>query len=119
MAEEKGMGEEKRNKIVAAVTVNAILLVFIIIAVLVAQIVQISVLKRRKNQLISELQALYLEYEEKDQLKEDLENGLYEDIDSAIYTKILQLKQVGMSTDDILQIIGISKTEPVLAVVVG
>ena len=47
------MGEEKRNKVVAAITINAILLIFIIIAVLIAQIVQISVLRRRKNALIN------------------------------------------------------------------
>ena len=106
------MGEEKRNKIVAAVTVNAILLVFIILAVLIAQIVQISVLKRRKNVLISELQTLVK------QLDEDLKQGLYEDIDSEIYKRILQLQQAGMTTDEILRIIGITGTEPVLAVVI-
>lgn len=110
------MSEEKRNKIVAAVTVNAILLVFIIIAVLIAQVVQISVLKRRKNALVAELQTLVQEYENKEQLQQDLERGLYEDIDSEIYKRIIQLQQVGMSQEEILKIIGFS-AEPVLAVV--
>ncbi len=112
------MSEEKRNKIVAAVTVNAILLVFILLAVLIAQIVQISVLKRRKNVLVAELQTLVQEYENKEQLQKDLEQGLYEDIDSEIYKRIVQLKQVGMSQEEILRIIGISAGAPVLAFVI-
>lgn len=112
------MGEEKRNKIVAAVTVNAILLVFIILAVLIAQIVQISVLKRRKNVLISELQTLVKQLDDVTKLEEDLKQGLYEDIDSEIYKRILQLQQAGMTTDEILRIIGITGTEPVLAVII-
>ncbi len=45
------MNEEKRNKITVAITVNAVLLVFILIAVIIAQIVQICILNRRKQQL--------------------------------------------------------------------
>ena len=58
------MGEEKRNKVVAAVVVNAVLLVFIIVAVLIAQIVQISVLKRRKAALLDEYYRLEQQLEE-------------------------------------------------------
>lgn len=43
------MKEEKRDRVVAAITVNAVLLVFILLAVIIAQIVQISVLSRRKQ----------------------------------------------------------------------
>lgn len=48
------MSEEKRNKIAVAITVNAILLVFIIAVVVVAQVIQIGVLTKRKNQLWNE-----------------------------------------------------------------
>lgn len=112
------MGEEKRNKIVAAVTVNAILLVFILLAVLIAQIVQISVLKRRKNALVAELQTLVIQLDDVTQLEENLKQGLYEDIDSEIYTRVLQLKQVGLSSEEILNIIRAVKSNPVLAVVI-
>ena len=55
------MGDEKRNRIVAAVTVNAIILVFIIVAVIIYQIVAISVLNARKRDLLGELSALKAE----------------------------------------------------------
>ena len=113
------MGEEKRNKIVAAITVNAILLIFIILAVLIAQIVQISVLKRRKNVLVAELQTLVRQLDDVTELEENLKNGLYEDIDSEIYKRILQLRQAGMTSEEILDIIGVAKGEPVLAFVIG
>ena len=58
------MGEEKRNKIVAAVTVNAILLVFIIAAVIVFQIIHISVLNNKKKELYQDLARIQREYEE-------------------------------------------------------
>ena len=48
------MEEEKRNKIVAAVTINAIILIFIIVAVIIYQIVTISVLNKRKRELWAE-----------------------------------------------------------------
>lgn len=60
------MEEEKRNKIVAAVTINAIILIFIIVAVIIYQIVTISVLNRRKRELWAEYYRLeeLLEYEQ-------------------------------------------------------
>lgn len=57
------MGEEKRNKITAAITVNAVLLVVIILAVIIAQIVQISVLNNRKNELLTQYNALVQQLE--------------------------------------------------------
>lgn len=59
------MGEEKRNRITAAITVNAVLLVIIIVAILIAQIVQISVLKRRKRELLEEYYSIQAELDEK------------------------------------------------------
>ena len=78
------MGEEKRNKVVAAITINAILLIFIIIAVLIAQIVQISVLRRRKNALINECNTLV---NERDKLEDFIDK--YEK-DEAIRQLILE-----------------------------
>ena len=63
----------KRNKGVAATVVNAVLLVFIIVAVLIAQIVQISVLKRRKAALLDELYRLEQQLEESTDMLDRLE----------------------------------------------
>ncbi|MDE7256725.1 MAG: hypothetical protein K2N50_02065, partial [Clostridia bacterium] len=51
-------------------------------------------------------------------LEENLKQGLYEDIDSEIYKRILQLQQAGMTPDEILEAIGIRETAPVLAIVI-
>ncbi len=93
------MGEEKRNKVVAAITINAILLIFIIIAVLIAQIVQISVLRRRKNALINEYNTLV---NERDNLKDFIDK--YEK-DEAIRQLILEMKKLGMTDKEILDIL--------------
>lgn len=93
------MGEEKHNKIVAAITVNAILLIFIILAVLIAQIVQISVLKRRKSELFAELQALSATYEDSDDILSDLENH------GKAYELAIKLKQLGASKEEILRVL--------------
>ncbi|MDE7162701.1 MAG: hypothetical protein K2O44_01305 [Clostridia bacterium] len=85
------MGEEKRNKVVAAVVVNAVLLVFIIVAVLIAQIVQISILKRRKAALLDELYQLEQQYEESTDLLDRLETDQK-------YLEIIQ-QLVGMGVD--------------------
>lgn len=90
------MGEEKRNKVVAAITINAILLIFIIIAVLIAQIVQISVLRRRKNALINEYNTLV---NERDNLEDFIDK--YEK-DEAIRQLILEMKKLGMTDKEIL-----------------
>ena len=90
------MGEEKRNKVVAAITINAILLIFIIIAVLIAQIVQISVLRRRKNDLINECNTLV---NERDKLEDFIDK--YEK-DEAIRQLILEMKKLGMTDKEIL-----------------
>ena len=57
------MEEEKRKKIVAAITVNAILLLFIIVGVLIYQIIEIGVLTSRKKALNEELAAVRRKYE--------------------------------------------------------
>ena len=67
------MKEEKHNRIVAAITVNAVLLVFILVAIVIAQIVQISVLSRRKQELQTTYSALQIEKENAETLEEKLE----------------------------------------------
>ncbi len=52
------MDEQKRNRIAAAFTVNAIVLIVIIAAVLIYQMVQIQLLNSRKNDLIDKI-AMY------------------------------------------------------------
>lgn len=67
------MKEEKHNKVVAAITVNAVLLVFILVAIIIAQIVQITVLSRRKQQLQETYAALLVEKENAETLDEKLD----------------------------------------------
>lgn len=84
------MGEEKRNKIVAAFVINAVLLVFIIAAVLIAQIVQISILKRRKTALLEELTRL-------EQILEEDQNTLDRlETDEKYREIVIQLAQMGV-----------------------
>ena len=52
------MTEEKRNRIIAAVTVNAILLIVILAAVVIYQVVQITVVRRNKNDMLTEIEQL-------------------------------------------------------------
>ncbi len=62
------MKDEKRNKIAVAITVNAVLLVFILVAIVIAQIVQISILNRRKQELQETYTALVAELEKDEEL---------------------------------------------------
>ncbi len=58
------MNEEKRNRLIAAIVVNAVILVFIIVSVIIYQIVQICVLSARKKELMEQYNALAVELEE-------------------------------------------------------
>ncbi|MDE6613220.1 MAG: hypothetical protein K2K28_01545 [Clostridia bacterium] len=49
------MNEEKRNRFVAAITVNAVILFAILIAVIIYQIVDIAVLKSKRDNLKAEI----------------------------------------------------------------
>lgn len=90
------MGEEKRNRIVAALTVNAVILVFIIVAVIIYQIVEISVLSARKRDLLAELSALKAEMT-------TTENFLDRyNTDEEFKLVVDQLVQLGYSRDDLL-----------------
>lgn len=100
------MGEEKRNKIVAAITVNAILLIFIILAVLIAQIVQISVLKHRRDQLKAELEACVAKYNGTQDILDNLEAR------GEIYENIIKWQQQGIYTRaEIFEMLGVPDPE--------
>ena len=68
------MEEEKRKRIAAAITVNAILLLFIIVGVLIYQVVAISVLTARKKELNKELSEVRKKYEYAEDILDRLEN---------------------------------------------
>lgn len=110
------MSEEKRNKIVAAFTVNAILLIFIILAVLIAQIVEISVLKRRKAEAFAELRVLSETYQTSGEILTDLEQQ------GRAYELAIKLQQLGATKDEIMRVLlgdDYDKYDtPVLAVIV-
>lgn len=96
------MREEKRNKIIAAFVVNAILLVFIILGVLIAQIVEISVLTRRKNELLEDYNQTLEALERLEDLRDNLEGQsdeyilMFYDLTDHLQTVRVQLKQYGV-----------------------
>ncbi|MDE6868565.1 MAG: hypothetical protein K2J83_05435 [Clostridia bacterium] len=49
------MNESKRNKLVAAITVNVVILIAVLVAVVIYQIVDICVLTGRRNKLQAEI----------------------------------------------------------------
>lgn len=67
------MNEEKRNRIAVAITINAVLLVFIIVAVLIAQIVQMATLSRRKKELLAQYDELVQELDDREDVLEKLQ----------------------------------------------
>jgi Tfp pilus assembly protein PilN len=73
------VNEQKRNRIIAAITVNAVLLIVIIVAVIIYQIVEISILSSRKKALLEEYTRLSQQLEESEDFleREDLEDQLY------------------------------------------
>lgn len=103
------MREEKRNRIIAAIVVNAVLFVFIIVGVLIAQIVEISVLNHRKKMLDAELQALYEEYDNQSDLLEDFERRgkVYETVmmwlQMGIYSREEIFEKLGLPDPDVVQ----------------
>ena len=67
------MSEEKRNRIKVAVTINAVLLVFILFAVVIAQIVTMGIMKNREEQIRQEYEEIQQQYDESKDLLEKLE----------------------------------------------
>ncbi len=52
------MTEEKRNRILAAVTVNVILLIAILAAVIIYQIIEIKIVSRNREEIIKKIEYL-------------------------------------------------------------
>lgn len=50
------MTEEKRNRIIAAVTVNVILLIAILAAVIIYQLIEIKIVSRNRDEIIDKIQ---------------------------------------------------------------
>lgn len=67
------MKDEKRKKIAVALTVNMVLLVFILVAVIISQIIQIVVLNNRKQALYTEYCTLLAMLDENEELYDRLE----------------------------------------------
>ena len=57
------MTDEKRNRLIAAVTVNVILLIAILAAVVVYQIIQIKIVSRNRNDIVNKIEQLQQETE--------------------------------------------------------
>ena len=55
------MTEEKRNRILAAVTVNVILLIAILAAVIIYQIIEIKIVSRNREEIIKKIEYLHNE----------------------------------------------------------
>lgn len=80
------MNTEKRNRIMAAVTVVSVLLIVILAAILVYQMITMSVLDARRKQLREEYESIVAQ-------KEDCESWLeyyYLNEDDVMYTLIMQ-----------------------------
>lgn len=90
------MGEEKRNRIVAAVTINAIILIFIIVAVIIYQLVTISGLTARKKQLLKELADIKAELATEEDFLERYKT------DEQFKLIVDQLVQLGYDRDELL-----------------
>ncbi|MGN0814082.1 MAG: hypothetical protein ACI4MH_02480 [Candidatus Coproplasma sp.] len=80
------MNEEKKNRIIAAVTVASVILVVVLVAVAIYQIVDICMLQSRKQQLEQEYEEILQQIEE----SEDLIDKIDLEYDEVMY--ILALK---------------------------
>lgn len=79
------MGDEKRNRIVAAVTINAVILILIIVAVIIYQVVTLSNLNKKKQDLYEQLYSLQQRYEQAEwTLDQLLNNEEYRDLVEAL-----------------------------------
>ena len=57
------MNESKRNKLIAAVTVNVVILIAVLVAVVIYQLVNICVLTKRRDRLQAEVTTINKEIE--------------------------------------------------------
>ena len=70
------MTSQKRNRLAAAVTVNVVILLVVLVAVMVYQLVTIFILKDRKNEIEEQITDYYREIES---MSEDI--NYYQTID--------------------------------------
>lgn len=61
------MSDEKRNRIIAAVTVNVIILIAVLAAVIIYQIVQIKIVSRNRQDIINQIEY----YQEQTEINND------------------------------------------------
>lgn len=80
------INSEKRNRIMAAVTVVSVLLIAILAAILIYQMVEINILASRKKQMEQELKDTQTQIKE----CEDWLENYYLNEDEVMYTLILQ-----------------------------
>lgn len=61
------MDEQRKNRLAAAITVNAIILVVILVAVIIYQLVEITAVNNKRNEIITEIE----QYEQKLETSQD------------------------------------------------
>ena len=94
------MEGEKRNRIVAAVVINAIILIAIIIALIIYQLVTISSLNSRKDDLLTQLNTLKTEV---GTLEDFLDKYNNDEHYKLVVDKVVdQLVEYGYDKDDLL-----------------
>lgn len=71
------MTEEKRNRIVAAVTVSVVLLIIILVAIVVYQLVILSSMRRQKREIENQIAYLQEQTDKEEQTLEDLQSDWY------------------------------------------
>lgn len=79
------MTEDKHNRIMAAITVNAVLLIVILAAIVIYQLVVVSTLRNTRDGLLAEIEQVQQE-------TEDLEKDLNERLKSDWYLEELLAK---------------------------
>ena len=106
------MDEEKRNKVKVAIVINAIILIFILVAVLIAQFVVIGVTKRRLTELEKELKTLVGQVETREEFIEKYE------ADERIRQLIMMLAQSNYSKEKIMELLGLTDEGETLTILV-
>lgn len=71
------MTEEKRSRIIAAITVTVVLLIVILTAIVIYQLVILSSMKKRKQNIENEIQYLQEQTAQESQTLEDLQSDWY------------------------------------------
>lgn len=105
------MDEEKRNKVKVAIVINAIILIFILVAVLIAQFVVIGVTKKRLTNLEKELQTLVGQVETMEDFIEKYE------ADDRI-KELITILSKDHTKEEIMELLGLKNEGDTLAILV-